>query len=222
LRQCAVADRRLITKTDLADATLVAALSERLFAINPGAPVEPVSHGAIDAARLLGAGLYDTRYGRSDVGRWLNLDAYRAKLLHRSGGIDTRFSCEEAHDQSVGTWLVEEVRPVDWEKLSSRLGEIIARHGDRLLRVKGVICTVGDQRPLVVQGVQRLFHSPARLERWTGQPTTSIVIIGDKGCAPAVESIADALAEAATSEPIQPVRGAPALVAVHKHKEYLS
>jgi G3E family GTPase len=222
LRQCAVADRRLITKTDLVDATRIATLSERLFALNPGAPVEYVRHGAIDAARLFGAALYKARPGCSDVERWLNLDEYRTKLLRRSGGIDIRFSCDEAHDQSIGTWLVEEVRPVDWEKLSSRLGEIIARHGDRLLRVKGVICTVGDQRPLVIHGVQRLFHRPARLDRWMGQPTTSIVIIGDEGCASAVESIADALAAAATCEPIEPARREPALVAVHKHKEYLS
>jgi G3E family GTPase len=222
LRQCAVADRRLITKTDLADAARIAALSDRLFALNPGTPVEHVSHGAIDAARLFGAALYDARHRRSDVDRWLNLAEYRAKLLRRSGGVDIRFSCDAAHDQSVGTWLVEEVRPVDWEKLSSRLGEIIARHGDRLLRVKGVIFTVGDQRPLVIHGVQRLFHGPARLDRWTGLPATSIVIIGDKGSAPAVESIADALAEAATFEPIGPAGREPTLVAVHNYKEYFS
>ena len=76
---------------------------------------------------------------------------------------------------------------MDWERLSPRLGAIIARYGDKLLRVKGVIWTLGDTRPLVIHGVQRLFHPPARLERWTGPPTTSIVIIGDKGSAAGVE-----------------------------------
>jgi G3E family GTPase len=94
------------------------------------------------------------------------------------------------------------LRPVDWERLSPRLGAIIARYGDKLLRVKGVIWTLGDTRPLVVHGVQRLFHPPARLDRWTGPPTTSIVIIGDKGSATGVEAIANVLAEAAASEPV--------------------
>lgn len=202
LRQCAVADRRLITKVDLVDAAHVAAVSERLFALNRGASVAAVSRGAIDASVLFGAALYDERRSRSDLDRWLNLDDRRTGEPRRSRGVDIRFSCDEAHDPSVGAWLLDELRPVDWERLSPRLGAIIARYGDKLLRVKGVIWTLGDTRPLVVHGVQRLFHPPARLDRWTGPPTTSIVIIGDKGSAAGVEAIANVLAEAAASEPV--------------------
>jgi G3E family GTPase len=201
LRQCAVADRRLITKVDLVDAARISALSARLFALNRGASVVAVSRGAIEASVLFDAALYDERQGRSDLDRWLNLDDHRAGGPRRSRGVDIRFSCDEAHDPAIGAWLLEEFRPLDWDKLSPRLGEVIARHGDKLLRVKGVIWTLGDSRPLVVHGVQRMFHAPARLDRWTGPPTTSIVIIGDRGSAPAVESIADALAGAA-SEPV--------------------
>ena len=201
LQQCAVADRRLITKVDLVDAPQIAALSKRLFALNRAASVVGVSRGAIDASVLFGAGLYDERRGRSDLDRWLNLDDHRAGDPRRSRGVDIRFSCDEAHDPAIGAWLLEEFRPLDWDSLSPRLGEVIARDGDKLLRVKGVIWTRGDSRPLVVHGVQRMFHAPARLDRWTGTPTTSIVIIGDSGSAPAVELIADALAEAA-SEPV--------------------
>src|SRR5258707_3882142 len=74
LRQCAVADRRLITKVDLVDAAHVARLSNRLFALNRGASVAAVSRGAIDASMLFGAALYDERRSRSDLDRWLNLD----------------------------------------------------------------------------------------------------------------------------------------------------
>jgi len=202
LRQCAVADRRLITKVDLVDASQIEALSKRLFALNRGASVVEVSHGAIDASVLFGAALYDERRGRSDLDRWLNLDDHRVGGPRRSRGVEVRFSCDEAHDPAIGAWLLEESTPLDWDRLSPRLGEVIARYGDKLLRVKGVIWTLGDSRPLVVHGVQRVFHPPARLDRWTGPATTSIVIIGDEGSAPAVESIADALAEAA-SEPVE-------------------
>jgi G3E family GTPase len=198
LRQCAVADRRLITKVDLVDAAQIAALSERLFALNRGASVVAVSRGSIDASVLFGAALYDERQGRSDLNRWLNLNDHRAGGPRRSRGADIRFSCDEAHDPAIGAWLLEEFRPLDWDKLSPRLGEVFARDGDKLLRVKGVIWTLGDSRPLVVHGVQRMFHAPARLDRWIGPPTTSIVIIGDRGSAPAVESIADALSGAAS------------------------
>jgi G3E family GTPase len=198
LRQCAVADRRLITKADLVGAAQIDALSERLFALNRGASVAVVSRGAIDASVLFDAALYDERLGRSDLDRWLNLDDRRAGAPSRSRGVDVRFSCDEPHDPAIGAWLLEEFSPLDWDRLSPRLGEVIAWHGDKLLRVKGVIWTLGDSRPLVVHGVQRMFHPPARLDRWTGPPTTSIVIIGDRGSAQAMQAMADALAEAAS------------------------
>lgn len=197
-RQCAVADRRVITKADLAEPPQVAKLAERLLSLNPGASVEVVVNGAIDAAKLFGASLIDPETGRADLGRWLNLEGYRAAPFGRALPRDIRFTGGPAHDASVGTWLIQESRPVAWEMLSPRLGEIVARYGDSLLRLKGVIRTDGDDRPLVVHGVQRMFHSPVRLQRWPGAPATSIVAIGDHGAGPAVELIADALASAAT------------------------
>jgi G3E family GTPase len=40
-------------------------------------------------------------------------------------------------------------------------------HGDRLLRMKGVIELAEDpDRPLVIHGVQSILHPPARLPAW--------------------------------------------------------
>jgi G3E family GTPase len=206
VRQCAFADRRVITKADLGHAAGMVALKERLLALNPGAPVELVSNGAIDAGKLFGASLYVAATGRADVGRWLNLDDYRAQPLRRYENRDIRFSGGAAHDPSVGTWLVEEARPIDWQRLSPRLGSIVARYGDQLLRLKGIIQTAGDPRPLVVHGVQRLLHSPVRLERPTQNRATAIVVIGDKGAQPAIEAIAEALASSVAAEPADPAR----------------
>jgi G3E family GTPase len=197
IRQCAVADRRLITKVDLVDGAQIAELRERLFALNRGASVVEVSRGAIDSSVVFGAALYDEQAGRSDLDGWLKLEGHRAGEPRQSRGIDIRFSSEETHNSEIGSWLLEEWRRVDWPRLSARLGKVIACDGDKLLRLKGVIWTLGDSRPLVVHGVQRMFHAPARLDRWTREPATSIVIIGDRGSAAAVESIADALADSA-------------------------
>jgi G3E family GTPase len=199
-RQAAVADRRLITKTDLGEAGDVAALGRRLAALNPGAGVRQVSFGAIDANDLFGASLYDARTGRADVERWLGLGDHRAQPLHRHPHGHIHFSGDPDRDDSIGTWLVEEERPVDWAILSPRLGEIVARHGLSLLRLKGVIQTAGDPRPLVIHGVQRLFHSPVRLDRWPSQPATSIVAIGDRGAAEAIDRIVEALGDAVVDD----------------------
>jgi len=189
-RQLAVADRRLITKADLADDGQIEALAGRLRALNPGANVAIVAHGQIAASQLFGASLYDPKLGRADIGRWLEVEAYRTQIL---GDGDHN---HPAHDQSVGTWLVEETRPVVWSALSSRLRSIVDRFGDVLLRMKGVIWTDDDPRPLVVHGVQRLFHRPVRIEHWPAEPRTSIVLIGDKGAEKAADLISEALAQA--------------------------
>jgi G3E family GTPase len=208
VRQCAFADRRLITKADVGEPAGMATLKERLLALNPGTPVELVANGAIDADQLFGASLYDAAAGHADVSRWLNLDEHRAQPLRRYESGDIRFSGGAAHDPSVDTWLLEEARPVDWEKLSPRLGAIVARYGDQLLRLKGVIQTAGDPRPLVVHGVQGLFHRPVRLERSRQNYATAIVVIGDKGARPAIEAISVALASSvATKPPDYPDRG---------------
>jgi G3E family GTPase len=200
-RQSAVADRRVITKSDLADACEIARLVDRLRSLNPGADIKIVTDGQIAADQLFGASLYDSKQGKADVGRWLGLEAHRAAGHDHGSRGD-----EPAHGQSVRTWLVEEDRPVEWAALSDRLKDVIDRHGNVLLRLKGVIWTSDDPRPLVIHGVQRLFHRPVRIENWPGKPRTSIVLIGSEGALEAKRLIAEALTEAARAVDRQPQR----------------
>ena len=198
-RQSAVADRRVITKSDLVGASQVMELTNRLRGLNPGADIRIVVHGQIAADQLFGASLYDPKQGKADVDRWLGLEG------HRTAGHDHTSQDEEpAHGQSVRTWLIEEARPVDWTALSDRLRDIVDRHGDVLLRLKGVVWTTDDPRPLVIHGVQRLYHRPVRIEQWPGRPRTSIVLIGSEGALAARRLIAEALADAASAK-----RGSP-------------
>jgi G3E family GTPase len=194
-RQCAVADRRVITKSDIAEPSDVEGLKQRLRALNPGSEILEVSHGAIDADALLSASLYDAKAGLSDVDRWLNAEAHH----HHTDSHDHHDHDHLSHD--VTTWLLEEARLVDWETFLQKLGPIIGRHGDALLRVKGVIHASDDPRPIVIHGVQKMFHPPVRLHSWKSAPGTKIVIIGEKTAEPAVAEIAAALDEAAGAHP---------------------
>ena len=65
LKQVAVADRVVVTKSDLAAPEVLAQLHARLSSINRGAPLLTVVQGEIDPNRLLDVGLYDTRGERS-------------------------------------------------------------------------------------------------------------------------------------------------------------
>ena len=199
VNQAAVADRRLITKTDLAEPRQIEALARRLSDLNPGAEICAISHGAIQAAELLGVSLYDPERRMARLDRWLDLDRYRLRMphVHSDGHGIVQVSSGPAHGTSIRTWLVEQEGALDWDILSPRIGRIVAGYGSALLRLKGVIRTTGDTRPLVIHGVQRLFHHPVRIERWSGAPRTSIVIIGSDGAGTAVELLAEALRAAA-------------------------
>jgi G3E family GTPase len=157
LKQAALADRLLVTKTDLAPAAEVAALVQALRRINPGAAIETVIYGEIDPARLFGAGLFE----QPDPGRWLNILAYHD---HR-----------HAHGISAFSFIAEQ--PLDWLAFHGWLNELRATYGDRLLRVKGVLNVADEEGPVVIHGVQHIFHPPVALRRWPDRDRTSRLVM---------------------------------------------
>jgi G3E family GTPase len=158
LKQAAIADRLFVTKTDLAPVPAVEALFQALRAINPGAVVETVLHGEIDPTRLFGAGLSAQR----GPAQWLNHRAFDDH--HHTHGISA-------------VSLVAE-RPLDWLAFHHWLGELRAAYGDRLLRVKGVLNVAGETGPIVIHGVQHVFHPPVALRRWPdGERSSRLVMI---------------------------------------------
>jgi G3E family GTPase len=189
-RQCAVADRRIITKIDLATPAQIADLLELLRGLNPLAPIELVANGAIAASKLFDASLYVAKNRVSDPDRWMNARVCDTRAVRDRMNS---FDCPTHEPSPLGTWLLEERRPVSWTELSQKLSVVVQRQGDKLLRLKGLIYCVEDNRPLAIHGVQRLFHSPVRLARWVGVSKTTIVIIGDVGARSASEGVREAL-----------------------------
>jgi G3E family GTPase len=83
LRQAAIADRRIVTKSDLVDPLSVAALTVRLTDLNPGSSIRVVSHGAMEATELFATSMFDPHSGSADPDAWMSVEAYR---LHRAHG----------------------------------------------------------------------------------------------------------------------------------------
>ena len=173
---------------------MVVALAARLAVHNPGSEIRVVTHGAIEATELFGSALFDPFAGRGDPDRWMRVDAYRSNPLHRRADS---FATGKSFGSGVFTWLLEEEQPVDWRILSSRLAGIIGKYGDVVLRMKGIIHTSQDGRPLVFHAVQRLFHPPVRMKRCVPQHRSSVVIIGEAKAEFAAAELADAFADAA-------------------------
>jgi G3E family GTPase len=172
VKQVAVADRIVVTKADLTDdADRVAALRARLRQINPGASMLGVGDGLAGVASLFECGLYDPRTKTADVRRWLGEEAH-AGHDHGHGHDDDHAGHSDhrhggRHDARVKTFSLSHDRPLPFAAVEMFLDLLRSAHGERLLRLKGIIELAEDpSRPLVVHAVQSILHPPARLAAW--------------------------------------------------------
>jgi G3E family GTPase len=166
VRQVAVADRIVLSKTDLADPP---ELRERLRRLNPGAPLLPAVQGVVDAEALLHAGLFDPDLKVPDVRGWLDAEAYADVHDHHHD--------PNRHDARIRAFCLTFDQPLHWQGVATWLDMLVATRGESLLRIKGILKIVGQDRPVVIHGVQHLFHPPALLATWPeGDPQTSRLV----------------------------------------------
>ncbi|MGG5808333.1 CobW family GTP-binding protein [Falsiroseomonas sp. CW058] len=169
VRQAAVADRIVLSKTDIAAAGQVEALTARLAALNPVAPVLPAVAGAIDPAALLAGGPYDPSVKSPDVARWIGAAAGDHHHHHHHD--------PNRHDARIRALCLEFDRPLPWDGVATWLEMLAMTRGAAVLRMKGILDLVGEERPVAVHGVQHLFHPPTRLAAWPeGEPRRSRLV----------------------------------------------
>jgi G3E family GTPase len=183
VKQAAVADRLLITKTDLAQPAAVVELRERLLALNPEAQMRDVVMGELDPAYLTNLGLRSARSDQAAIERFLGAGAYEDdKPAYLGSRLGAR------HDVSIRTFSLRFDEPFTWTVFSGALELLTSLRGPDLLRMKGIVNVEGD--PVVVQGVQHIFSPPVKLERWPSDDRrTRLVFITRKIEAATVEAL---------------------------------
>jgi G3E family GTPase len=160
VKQAAVADRLIISKTDIVQADKVKALKARLHALNPGAPIRRVVAGDVAPDFLFGAGGFDPSAKIADVAAWL---AAEAAHHHHHHGHHHDPNRHDARIQAFGLTFAE---PLHWEGLASWLEMLAITRGASILRMKAILNLQGEDRPVVLHGVQHVFHPPERLAAW--------------------------------------------------------
>jgi G3E family GTPase len=176
VRQAAVADRLLITKTDIADASSISKLDERLDQINPGADRFKVINGEIEPGRLFGAGLYDPMTKTADVQRWLNEEAYSDENEAEHGHHHDHDHHDHDHHDGIHAFCIYKEEPLPWESWVGFLQSLIDARGADMLRIKGILNVDGLDQPVAVHGVQHVFHPPAILEKWPSEDRRSRLV----------------------------------------------
>jgi G3E family GTPase len=160
VRQIAVADRIVVTKTDFADPV---SLLRHVESLNPGAPVIIARHGAVDPVAILNAGLFNAASKTPDVAGWLRAEAH----AHH----------HHDHDERVTSFCLTFDRPLHWQGIGLWLEMLIQTRGKDLLRIKGILNLAGQDRPVVIQAVQHVLHPPVLLSAWPdGEPRTSRIV----------------------------------------------
>ena len=187
VKQVAVADRIVITKSDLVDAEDLKKLEDRITTLNPGAPQGKAVMGEIDPVRLFDTGLYDPKTKSIDVQRWLRDEAYLKDNGHdhdhgHNHGHDHDHHAHHhhndvnRHDESITAFCMTRDDPIDWEAFVAWVRILIGQHGEKLLRIKGILNIAGREKPIAVHGVQHMFHDPAELAEWPDNDRRSRIV----------------------------------------------
>jgi G3E family GTPase len=170
VKQAAVADRIVLTKSDLNSDT--AGLEQRLRRLNPAAPILRAVDGQIEPSGLFDAGLFNPVTKSLDVQRWLKEEAYADRGHHHghADGHDHEHGHEaldrNRHDARIRAFRLRFEKPLDWAKFVDWIEMLISLHGANLLRVKGILNVAGNDGPVAIHGVQHLFHPPVELGGW--------------------------------------------------------
>jgi G3E family GTPase len=169
VKQVAVADRLVITKTDLPEgAERLSGLAARLQRLNPGARILIAAEGQATPAAILDCGLYDPTGKIPRVAEWLNAEGV-AEAGHGRGHHHDHAHHHDAnrHDDHIRAFCLASGAPLAPAAFDMFLDLLRQAHGPRLLRVKGIVSLSDDpDRPVVIHGVQHVFHPPHRLEAW--------------------------------------------------------
>jgi G3E family GTPase len=149
-RQIILADRIVISKTDIADEDASVVLARTLRELNPRARITEAVAGRVDP-------------------QWI--------LAEHSGERSAGFMADSAaHTDDIASFVLIEDEPIAWDAFARTMETLIALRGPDLLRVKGFLNVAGCAGPVVVQFVQHLAHPPVELDRWPDDDRRSRVV----------------------------------------------
>lgn len=203
VKQVAVADRIVLTKVDLLvgreGEEMLFAIIGRLRKLNPAARLLTTHRDEATAERLFTMGLFDPKTKTADVQNWLAAEAYETgEKRHRSNrrrapshdhSHGHEHGAEEGqghhhhdvsrHDDHIRSFSFSEANAISPQGLELFMELLKSYHGANMLRMKGIVKVSDDVgRPVVLHGVQHVFHPPARLPAWPdGDERTRLVFI---------------------------------------------
>ena len=189
-KQVAIADKIIFNKRDLVSDPEFSVAVATVRHLNPLCPVAVTTGADIKARELLDLGLFNPANQESAIPAWLGDDALgHAHHEHGQGHHHGNETYDEhcsvcaiqghQHLEDVTAVSLREDRPLAYERLIAALAQFVQTYGDDLYRVKGLVRFADQDRPVIVQGVQRVFSPFVFADSWPrGKAETRLVLIG--------------------------------------------
>lgn len=159
VKQIVSADTVIITKTDIADRQMVEKMRQRLWQLNPAAVIMEAAKGRVDPEAVLAG-------GRGQI-------SSRMARLKQVKGSYPKGAGE--HDRGVRSMSIKFYEPLDWTAFGLWMSMLLYAHGEKMMRIKGMV-DVGDEGPIVINGVQHIIHPPSHLAGWNGEERNSQIV----------------------------------------------
>ncbi|KAB8042528.1 CobW family GTP-binding protein [Janthinobacterium aquaticum] len=181
VNQVALADRLVLTKDDLVSEAALQTLLQRLQRLNHGAPVSVVRHGEITPQLLFGGGAPEHDRGH-DAGHQARHQhdhdsAHEHEHEHRHGQAHAHH-----HDDGIRSYAIVLDEAISRQAFESWLALVTAMRGPDLLRIKGLVqVREHPDRPVVIHGVQHVFHPPRTLDAWPSEDQRTRLVFITRG-----------------------------------------
>jgi len=173
-KQAAVADRLILTKTDLADVDSVHALAAHLRRLNPSALLLESAQVDVDSDRLLIDDIYDADGRPREIARWLAAD-------DPGSGDQAVQALAHNHTHDIQSFGLTFEQPLDWSAFGIWSTMLLHRHGGDVLRIKALLNVAGVSTPVLINGAQHLVHPPSHLDAWPGADRRSRLVFVVRG-----------------------------------------
>lgn len=201
VKQVAVADILLLTKSDLASPEAVSTLKTRMTGLNPAAEIVVVTHGEIDPALIQNLGLWNAETKSIEVTRWLKAQRYKPAARGPLGAKPAAPQ-GDGHDLRVHAFSVVIDAPIDRFGLQSALQMLTSFRSEYLLRFKAIVNLQGEPRPVVLHGVQHVLYPEVTLDTWPDDDRRSRFVFIVRDLEPAfVAKLLDDFTQAASGTP---------------------
>ena len=171
--QIAFADQIVLNKTDLVSEDDLRMIEARLRRLNPLAPIHRAQRSNVPLEAVLGRNSFDLERIVSLEPGFLNPahgepghvhdeacehDHAHGHDHHHHHGHDHDAAHDHVHDEDIKGVSLTAERPIDGQKITQWLNQLLAEQGPDILRAKGIIDVAGEERRLVFQAVHMILE----------------------------------------------------------------